>query len=445
MYNSFGDILETSFIDWKPYKHILMLAARNGKNVYENQVNMIKNAKAHRNKITIRDIFANYWSEFVNMCNAKGKHIRPAIIDSVDKMIHCKDLSKGYLFFECPKCNNFYVAGFSCNSRFCPSCGNRYREDRTREIAKVCLNRPHRQFVFSIAKELRPYFLYHRELYDILFLSVEESFDYILKSSKIAKKEKRDFGYVSFLHTFGRAINDNPHIHVLICEGYMDKDDKFHKYEHFHYEQLRKTFMRILLDKIYDFLKTNYKNEKNKFYQLKCELYEKYKDGFYAHGPKLNNSSRVAIKAISKYIARYVSHPAIAESRITDLDYVNKTISYYYEPHRDDHVDDPKDKLGTQYVTESVFSFIAKLIRHIPDKGFHLVRYYGFYSNRTTKNKDKYEALYTNQEITKMKNDNYWVNHLITSYYYNPLLCHCGATMTFCYELSFFPGGANDG
>ena len=50
-----------------------MLAARNGKNVYENQVNMIKNAKAHRNKITIRDIFANYWSKFVNMCNAKGK------------------------------------------------------------------------------------------------------------------------------------------------------------------------------------------------------------------------------------------------------------------------------------------------------------------------------------------------------------------------------------
>lgn len=32
----------------------IMLAARNGKSVYENQVNMIKNAKAHRNEITIR-------------------------------------------------------------------------------------------------------------------------------------------------------------------------------------------------------------------------------------------------------------------------------------------------------------------------------------------------------------------------------------------------------
>ena len=427
------------------YKHSLTIAARNGQRIYENQLNLIKNAEAFRDKITIKTIFLNFWDEFVKIAKSKNKVIRPAITTAVEKMIYCKDLSKGYLFFECTKCNNFYIAGFSCNSRFCPSCGNRYREDRTREISKVCLNKPHRQFVFSIAKELRPYFLFYRELYDILFESVEESFDFLLKSSKIARKEKRDFGYVSFLHTFGRAINDNPHIHVLICEGYMDKDNLFHKYDHFHYEKLRKTFMGILLKKIYSFLKENHKNETQKFYELKCFLYKKYTDGFYAYGPKLENSSRVAVKAISKYIARYVSHPAIAESRIIDLDYIKKTVTYQYEPHQDDHTDDPNQKLGTQKVTESVFDFIAKLIRHIPDKGFHLVRYYGFYSNRTTKNKDKYEALYTIQEITRMKNNNYWINHLVASYHYNPLLCSCGATMTLCYELSFFPGGTKDG
>lgn len=427
------------------YKHSLMVAARHGQRVYENQLNLINNLPIHRNKYSIKSIFTNYWNEFVNMANAKNKHIRPAIMSAVDKLIHCKDLSKGYLFFECPKCNNFYITGFSCNSRFCPSCGNRYREDRTREISKVCLNKPHRQFVFSIAKELRPYFLFHRELYDILFKSVELSFDYLLKNSKVAKREKRDFGYISFLHTFGRAVNDNPHIHVLICDGYMDKDNVFHKYDHFHYETLRRTFMKILLNKIYQFLKKNYKDETKNFYELKCFLYKKYKAGFYAYGPKLDSSSKIAIKSLSKYIARYVSHPAIAESRILDLDYINKTITFQYEPHQDDHTDDPSQKLGTQIITESVFDFMAKLIRHIPDKGFHLVRYYGFYSNRTTKNKNRYEALYTNQEIIRMKNDNYWINHLIASYHYNPLLCTCGAIMTFCYELSFFPGGTKDG
>ena len=111
-----------------------MIAAKNGQRVYENQLNLINNLPIHRNKYSIKSIFANYWNEFVNMANAKNKHIRPAIMFAVDKLIHCKDLSKGYLFFECPKCNNFYVTGFSCNSRFCPSCGNRYREDYLRRL-----------------------------------------------------------------------------------------------------------------------------------------------------------------------------------------------------------------------------------------------------------------------------------------------------------------------
>ena len=31
-------------------------------------------------------------------------------------------------------------------------------------------------------------------------------------------------------------------------------------------------------------------------------------------------------------------------------------------------------------VTEHVFSFMQRLIIHIPDKGFHLIRYQGFYA-----------------------------------------------------------------
>ena len=67
---------------------------------------------------------------------------------------------------------------------------------------------------------------------------------------------------------------------------------------------------------------------------------------------------------MTEYIARYVSHPAIAESRITNVDYINDTITYYYDPHEDE-----KDKAGRQYLTESVYIFIGKLIKHIPDKG----------------------------------------------------------------------------
>ena len=103
-------------------------------------------------------------------------------------MIACKDLSKGYIFYECPTCDNFHISGLSCHSRFCPSCGKVYRDRRANEIAKKCLNVPHRQFVFSIAKELRDYFRNYRDLYDELFHAVHDVFEYLIQGkSSIAQ------------------------------------------------------------------------------------------------------------------------------------------------------------------------------------------------------------------------------------------------------------------
>ena len=61
----------------------------------------------------------------------------------------------------------------------------------------------------------------------------------------------------------------------------------------------------------------------------------------YAHGPKLKDkhNNRVSVKKLTSYIARYASHPAIAESRILKVDYSNATITYFYDPHEDDLYD----------------------------------------------------------------------------------------------------------
>ena len=118
-------------------KFKLLIASKKGVSTYENKINLIQNLKINKEKyISIKSIFFNYWNEFIEICKNKNKQIRFSIIEAVDKMIHCKDFSKGYFFYECPKCNNFYVAGLSCNSRFCSSWGNKYRNDRTRKISR---------------------------------------------------------------------------------------------------------------------------------------------------------------------------------------------------------------------------------------------------------------------------------------------------------------------
>ncbi len=425
------------------FRILLLKAAKNGEPIYQNEFNRINNlpcVRESKGKVTLRE----YWDFFA--CGNEDK-IRPAVKYNVLAMIHCKDFSKGYLTYECPNCHNMVNIGLSCNSRFCVSCGNRYREQRALSISKKVISKPHRQFVFSIAKQLRKYFaetLDRDALLDILFSSVEFAFESLIQGdNKKAKKENRQFGYMLFLHTYGRDIKWNPHIHSLICEGYFDKYNKYHKYEYFPYIKLRKSFMFELhksMKKYIKYYKSEY--EYSKFCKLIKWLEKKYPQGYYAYGPKINKKydHHLSVKQLTNYIARYASHPAIAESRILELDLSNHMVKYYYDPHEDDVLDeDDPNRLGRQYVYESVFKFMKKLVRHIPNKGFHNIRYYGFYSKRSTIDTSSIHPLYSTCELKKIKQNINWNKKMKLTYGYEPLLCSCGKRMEICYNLCFFP------
>lgn len=64
--------------------------------------------------------------------------------------------------------------------------------------------------------------------------------------SKIISKP----GFFSFLHTFGRDLKWNPHIHVLIAEIKINKIFKVQKWDYFNFDALSKRFQKILLDLI---------------------------------------------------------------------------------------------------------------------------------------------------------------------------------------------------
>ena len=83
-------------------------------------------------------------------------------------------------------------------------------------------------------------------------------------------------------------------------------------------------------------------------------------------------------KIAAKYIGRYVGRPAIAESRILKYDGIN--VTYKYTRHEDNKT-----------VIERVhaYEFIKKVIIHIPEKNFKMIRYFGIYSRRSKK-KDRY-------------------------------------------------------
>ena len=72
-----------------------------------------------------------------------------------------------------------------------------------------------------------------------------------------------------------------------------------------------------------------------------------------------------------QYIGRYLKKPPISETRIKMYDGLNVKFEYM------DHYTG-----AITSITMDVIEFISKLIRHIHDRHFRAIRYYGFLSNR---------------------------------------------------------------
>jgi len=100
----------------------------------------------------------------------------------------------------------------------CPSCG----AERAAELAaflqdEVVEQVGHAQWVFTIPKMLRIYFLHHRELLGALSLAAYET----VKELMVAAVEEKGFrpGMVSVVQTFGEGAKFHPHVHALCSRG----------------------------------------------------------------------------------------------------------------------------------------------------------------------------------------------------------------------------------
>lgn len=350
----------------------------------------------------IKDIFRDNWSDFLKL----NLPIRPVVLDNVDKIIHCGDPSMGHALYFCDKCGHTKHVSFTCKSRFCNSCGAKYISDRAFSITSTLIHCKHRHMVFTIPEELRHYLRKDRSLLNLLFEASASTIQHWFY--KLNKSENFKPGFISVLHTFGRDLKWNPHIHMLITEGASGNKTVWKRITYFSYEALRKAWQKVLLDLFHKAFPTK------EFLSLKNSLYKRYPDGFYVRAkPSLDQKSHDAIK----YIIRYTGRPAMASSRI--LDYDGSYVTFFYEQHEDG-----------QKVTERlhVFDFFKRLIIHIPEHQFKMIRYYGLY-----KKKHKYSnqlfRLLSESKRNFLKRHQNWRARILMSFGVDSLRCTCGNTM----------------
>lgn len=204
---------------------------------------------------------------------------------------------------------------------------------------------------------------------------------------------------------------------MLVSEGACGNKTPWKPFSFFPYVALRKRWQTILLTLLEQVF------GKDSFRPLKSSLYRNYEDGFYVHArPSKLNSPALA----TAYITRYIGRPPLAQSRISNYD--GQTVSFWYQRHED-------GKRVDVHLPAS--QFLGKLILHIPEKGFHMLRYYGLYAKRHPAS-DKLVHFLSAAAAKTRKFCRKWAFRIELAFHYDPTKCSCGAYME--YLGKFLPG-----
>lgn len=112
--------------------------------------------------------------------------------------------------------------------------------------------------------------------------------------------------------------------------------------------------------------------------------------------------------------------PAIADSRILDYDGIN--VTYKYTRHEDN-----------KEIVEKVhaYEFIKKIIIHIPERNFKMIRYFGIYSRRS-KGLNNFIKMIDERILKLRKSISKWEYRILATFGVDPCKCtKCNEVMRF--------------
>lgn len=282
------------------------------------------------------------------------------IVKEIKKMLDCCNPNKGFFIGYCKHCDKEIIMHVRCNSKVCSRCGRSYVDKWVDKARNKLFKEQHRLVTLTIPADLRPILEGRWDLLKILQDSAHEAL--VIVASKTLKRNRVKIGLLVGLQTYGQDMKFHPHLHCMVSEKTRYKQG-FIDLKFIPKELLRKTWRNVIVKNL---CKAQISHEDKCLIQY---MLDKYPNGFVTD---VGNRS-MNRKEVIRYLARYMRHPAIANSRIL-----------FYG--REKVVIRMKDKLKREYSTWfCVEEFIERLIMHIAPKHFRIVRWYGLYSRRSVR------------------------------------------------------------
>jgi len=329
------------------------------------QVEIYRRRKPHETSLwkLLNGNFVEFEESYDELFQKKYGFYRPVISHVVRKYLECGDLHQGFARIKCPDCYHQMILAFSCRGRwFCPSCHNKKVVQFGHHLKETVLYPvPHRQYVFSIPKILRKFFLYDRKLLGKLSQCAAKA---LTKFFKITLGKKTGIpGIVVAIQSFGDYARFHPHLHALVADGLFLESGYFFVMPKADLKPLREIFRALVLKML--------KKEgliDDTF--IKMLMSWRHVSGFNVHNEvRIKKDDEKGIENLAQYIIRNTFSLEKLKHDTGDSSVIYRSKMSHGKNKRNFQVFSPLE-------------FIAVITQHIPEPYFQLTRMYGWYSNR---------------------------------------------------------------
>ena len=212
-------------------------------------------------------------------------------------------------------------------------------------------------------------------------------------------------GMVATLHSWGSNLSYHPHLHVIVAAGsYQNGEWKVSNPTNpncfCNAKELRETYKSIFLKKLLQVIELE-SLQWGKDSIEDVEIFQKIKQIYHEIQRKkwtvrIENPV-LGVAQIIEYLARYVRRVAITNSRIEQVSKEEVVLNYKQYALQKKGQPPPIGKRGFEGE-----KFIQQFAQHFMPRGFHKVRYYGFYGFGAKKLKAK-----IHQQLTGSPPTNY--------------------------------------
>jgi len=207
---------------------------------------------------------------------------------------------------------------------------------------------------------LRVFFKHNREMKNKLCELAYESIQIYLR--KALGKESGQVGMIIALQSFGEYLNSHPHIHAITADGLFIDNGLFYVMPKISIKWLESIFGT----KVTAMLIREGKLEKE---LVRKRLKWRHSGFNIDHGQPVKIKDTVGLERLAQYIIR---NPFSEQKMIYQKE--QQQVIYHGKYNQ---------RIKRNFEVFTAGKFIAAITQHIPEKGMQLVRYYGWYSNKS--------------------------------------------------------------